>query len=98
MMRRDFGCHGMSIFFRPADKLDAPGGADVLHVIPAADRAIEQQIAGDHELLGLGGNRGQAERGGHQPRVHGAAGEARLFAMLHEDGVEHLCSIEAPCA
>ena len=40
----------------PADEFNAPCGADVLNVISTADGAVEKQIAGNHELLGLGGD------------------------------------------
>ena len=78
MMRGDFGGDRLAIRLGPADQLDAPGGADVLDVITAADRAIQQQIAGDHQLLGFGGCPGRPSAVETQTRAHGAAGEGRV--------------------
>ncbi len=88
-MRRNLGGDGLPVALGPADQFHAPGRADVLNVIAATDRSIQQQIAGDHELLGLGGNPGQAQLRRHDPRVHRPAGQSRLLAMLHDAGIEH---------
>ena len=67
---QDLGRHGLPVLLRPADELHAPRRADVLHVVPAADRAIEQQIARDHQLLCFRGNRRQAEHSRDQAGMH----------------------------
>ena len=76
MVRRDLGRHeAHAAALGLADQLDAPGRADVLHVVAAADRAVQHQVARDHQLFRFRGTPGHAEDGRDQASVHRAAGE-----------------------
>ena len=57
----------------PAHQLDAAGARDV-HDVDAPARGFGQQdVAGDHDILGHGRHAGQAQQQRDQPFVHDAA-------------------------
>ncbi len=89
VVRGDFGGDGLAVAFGLADEFDGAGGGDVLDVIAGADALVEEEVAGDHEFFGDGGESGEAEFDGGGPGAHGAAGEGGFFAMLREDAAEH---------
>ena len=56
-----------------ADQLDGAPGRDVLDVDASAGVLGEEEVACDHDILGDGGDAGEAEPSRDEPFVHGAA-------------------------
>ena len=71
------------------DQLDRAPGGDVAQVQPAAGQLGQQQVAGDHHLLGGGRPAGQPEHGRHLALVHlGAVGQRGVLGVVGDHRVE----------
>ena len=71
------------------DQLDRAAGGDVAQVQAAAGQLGQEQVAGDHHLLGGGRPAGQPEHGRHLALVHlGAVGQRGVLGVVGDHRVE----------
>ena len=89
VVRGDLGGHAHAALLGLADQLRSLLGRHVRDVEPGTDAGGEDEVAGDHDLLGLVRPAGQTEQRRHPPLVHlGVRGEVGVLAVVHDHGVE----------
>ena len=91
-MRRDFAGNRKSFGFGERDHRDRVLRRQMRHVIARAGDFGEQDIAGNHHILGTGGDAAQAEAHALESFMHVAAlAQVQILAMLDHRDVEGLC-------
>src|SRR5690606_38403323 len=74
---------------RCPDQVDRPAGGDVRDVQACPDPGGQDQVPGDHDLLGLVGPSRQPQHGRHRALVHlGVGGQVGVLGVVADHGVE----------